>query len=233
MFVRCIGTGSSGNSYALYDNSGKILLLDLGMSAKDIKRAIDFEISDVVGALCSHEHKDHSKSLDDFRNMGIHIMAPFEVGDVKHSHCRMGNFDITSFDLPHNGVWNSGFLIKADGQTILYMTDFEYCKYNFHNLKINHILIECNYQKDFVDRDLPQYEHKIKGHCSLDTCKEFIKANRTGSLRTVLLLHMGRDTLDYDYAVSEVKKVAGNAFVDYARAGETYSLDNNKNKCPF
>lgn len=56
MFVRCIGTGSSGNSYALYDNSGKILLLDLGVSAKDIKKAIDYRISDVVGAVVTHEH---------------------------------------------------------------------------------------------------------------------------------------------------------------------------------
>lgn len=56
MFVRCIGTGSSGNSYALYDNSGKILLLDLGVKEKDIKKAIDYRISDVVGAVVTHEH---------------------------------------------------------------------------------------------------------------------------------------------------------------------------------
>ena len=56
MFVRCIRTGSSGNSYALYDNSGKILLLDLGVSAKDIKKAIDYRISDIVGAVVTHEH---------------------------------------------------------------------------------------------------------------------------------------------------------------------------------
>lgn len=56
MFVRCIGTGSSGNSYALYDNNGKILLLDLGVREKDIKKAIDYRISDVVGAVVTHEH---------------------------------------------------------------------------------------------------------------------------------------------------------------------------------
>ena len=56
MFVRCIGSGSSGNSYALYDNSGKILLLDLGMPRKEILKAIDFKVSDVVGAVVSHGH---------------------------------------------------------------------------------------------------------------------------------------------------------------------------------
>lgn len=37
MFIRCIGSGSSGNSYALVDNDSKILLLDLGMTVKEIK----------------------------------------------------------------------------------------------------------------------------------------------------------------------------------------------------
>lgn len=56
MFVRCIGSGSKGNSYALYGNDNKILLLDLGMPRKDILKAIDYRISDVVGCVVSHEH---------------------------------------------------------------------------------------------------------------------------------------------------------------------------------
>lgn len=56
MFVRCIGTGSSGNCYALYDNDGKILLLDLGLERKKIVKEIDFNVSDVVGCVVSHEH---------------------------------------------------------------------------------------------------------------------------------------------------------------------------------
>ena len=56
MFIRCIGSGSSGNSYALYDDNNKILLFDLGLPRKEIMKAIDFRISDVVGCLISHEH---------------------------------------------------------------------------------------------------------------------------------------------------------------------------------
>lgn len=56
MFVRCIGSGSKGNSYALYDNDNKILLLDLGMPEKEILKAIDYRVSDVVSCVVSHEH---------------------------------------------------------------------------------------------------------------------------------------------------------------------------------
>lgn len=56
MFVRCIGSGSSGNSYALFDNEGKILLLDLGLTRREIVKGIGYRISDVVGCVVSHEH---------------------------------------------------------------------------------------------------------------------------------------------------------------------------------
>ena len=56
MFVRCIGSGSSGNSMALYSDSGKVLLLDLGLPRKEILKTIDFRVSDITSALVSHEH---------------------------------------------------------------------------------------------------------------------------------------------------------------------------------
>lgn len=40
MLLRTIATGSSGNSYALISNTGEILLLDLGVSEKTIKRVL-------------------------------------------------------------------------------------------------------------------------------------------------------------------------------------------------
>ncbi len=56
MFLRTIGTGSTGNSYALISNSGEILLLDLGISEKKIKESIGWKISNVVGAIVTHKH---------------------------------------------------------------------------------------------------------------------------------------------------------------------------------
>lgn len=56
MFLRTIATGSSGNCHALISNAGEILLLDLGVSANEIKKGIDFNISDVCGAVVTHKH---------------------------------------------------------------------------------------------------------------------------------------------------------------------------------
>ncbi len=224
MFVRCIGTGSKGNSYALYDNDRKILLLDLGLPRKDILKAIDYRVSDVVGCLVTHSHLDHSKSVKDFEDMGISVFKAYEHKENVLNRW-FGDFQVSSFDLPHNGTENRGFFIRTlDNQKILYMTDFEYCRYNFINQKVNHILIECNYQQELVSRDLPNFEHKVRGHCSLDTCKNFIAANKTNALRTVILCHMGIETAIAEECVAEVQKVVGNANVSVAKVGESWGL---------
>ncbi len=56
MFIRCIGSSSKGNCYAIYADNGEILLLDAGMPRKEIFKGIDFNISGVVGCLVSHGH---------------------------------------------------------------------------------------------------------------------------------------------------------------------------------
>lgn len=55
LICKTIATGSSGNSYALM-NDNEILLLDLGVNAKLIKKAIDFRVSNIVGCLVTHKH---------------------------------------------------------------------------------------------------------------------------------------------------------------------------------
>ncbi len=235
MKLKCLASGSSGNCYLL-ESEAETLILDVGIPIKNIKRGLDWNLKKVVGALVTHGHLDHARSVKDFEGMGMPVFKPYE--DLENisadEDCRLaqkyGGFRITAFQLPHNGTRNCGFLIRADGQTILYMTDFEYCRYNFLKQKVNHILIECNYMKDLVDRDLPQYEHKIRGHCSLDYCKKFIEDNKTTALRTVLLLHMGDETCEPMECVEEVEKVA-NCPVYVAKKGLQVEL--KESECPF
>ena len=217
--IKVLSTGSKGNCYLL-STKKETLILDCGIPMKEIKKALNFNVSRIVGVLCSHGHHDHSKSEPDFLNMGIQVFRPYDETIACPLATKCGDFVVQAFKLPHNGVPNYGFLITVEGEKILYMTDFEYCQYTFKNQKINHILIECNYQNKYVNRDLPNYEHKIRGHCELETCKCFIDTNKSDLLRTVVLLHMGADTCDSAECVEEMRKVVGpNVNVDYARKG--------------
>ena len=235
MTLKCIGSGSSGNCYILTCNNEK-LILDVGLPIKAIKQGLGFDLQGIQGILCTHKHLDHSLSVDDFKKMGFQVWRPYieyaEFTSPRIYRKVFGKFSVQCFPLPHNGTDNFGFLIDVDGQKILYMTDFEYCPFKFTTQKINHILIECNYQQELVDRDLPNYEHKIRGHCSLSTCKEFIKVNATDSLQTVILCHLGGETAEPEECVAEVQKIVPGANVFVAERGLEVEL-RKKGECPF
>lgn len=163
--------------------------------------------------------------------MGIKVWKPYHESDL--TDCmKFCSFSIQCFPLPHNGTPNFGFYINAGGQKVLYLTDYEYCKFNFKSLAVNHIICECNYQKELVERDLPNYEHKIRGHSSLDYCKSFIQANKTSSLRTVILCHMGAETTIAEECLAEVQKVAGEG-VNVHIAYKGLEAELKESRCPF
>lgn len=154
--------------------------------------------------------------------MGIPVWKPYEEENPKMQ--KYGSFTIQCFQLPHNGTTNYGFYIKADGQKLLYMTDMEYCPYNFAKQAVNHMLIECNYIADMVDRDIPNYEHKILGHCELETCKQIVETNKSDALQNVILCHTAKETCDKDRIIAKIKKIVPSANVSVAQGGMEWDL---------
>ena len=242
MLLRTIATGSSGNSYVLISNTGEILLLDLGVSEKTIKKGIDWKISNVVGAVISHGHKDHSLSVKDFKSIGMPIIAPY-LGDSCKS-MNIGEFTVKPFDLTTiYGSWTHtnangepcpiyGFLIthKEMGR-MLYITDCEVIKWRFKG--INHILLGTNYDKDLVNVDnQSKANHVFRGHLSIDTACEFVKSNNSNDLQNVIMCHLSSENADSDSFIEKMKKVAKNANVDVAVAGKSWDLK-NPIECPF
>ena len=238
MILKTISSGSSGNCHLLTASNGETLILDCGVPISEIKKGLDWNIRNVVGCIVSHVHSDHSKSKPDLERMGIPVFAPYESlerieADEKVMLAeKYGNFLIKTFQVPHNETRNCGFLIYADEQKFLYMTDYEYCPYNFAKQKINHMLIECNYIRDMVDRDIPNFEHKIKGHAELETVKGFVRVNNSDSLQNVILCHLGSDSSDKGRIINEIKKIVPVANVDVAAAGKSWDLK-NPSECPF
>lgn len=225
MFLRVISTGSkAGNCYALISDSGQILLLDFGCDKKKILRGIDFKVSSLVGTVLSHGHQDHSKSYKWLLENWIPIYTNDEtaegfetitgellkgVSEKKRFQC--GEFKIMGFYIPHDNTPNFGFLIEHEKEMgrLLYLTDLEYCPYSFKNLRVQHLLIESNYIEDLVNWDAKNYAHQIRGHCSLDTCKGIVEANKTSDLRTVTLIHLSDKVCDPNRVLKEIKEVAG------------------------
>ena len=220
--LKCLGSGSSGNCFILeYD--GRRLLLDVGLPIKAIKQGLDYDLMSVKGVCVSHQHLDHSLAVKDLRKMGIQVFTPYE-SENPPKKTEMLPFSVQIFDLPHN-VPNYGFYIKVADRKILYMTDFELCRYNFKPHGITDMIIEVNYQDKYLDMDAENINHKVLGHAELQTTLKFVEANITDSLKNVILTHLGVETCDGKECVSEIKKVVKEGVnVDYARPNETYVL---------
>ena len=94
--------------------------------------------------------------------------------------------------MPHESeIECYGYLIKHEEMgKLLFLTDLEYCKYNFSGLQVEHVMCECNYSMEFVDCNEPNYEHRLRGHMSLDTALKFISTNDNPALRNVVLIHL-------------------------------------------
>lgn len=241
MRLHCIATGSTGNCYLLTSNSGETLILDCGIPIKEIKKGLDWNIKDVVGVLCTHKHLDHSKSLDNFKKMSIPVFVPYQRNYNKKNY---GGFTIYPFPLQTlDGNWTHtdasgelcpiyGFLIThPEMGRMLYITDCEVIKWRFKD--INHILLGVNYDKDLIDRDnTGKANHVFRGHLSIDTACDFVKANHSDSLQNAIMCHLSSENSDRDSFIGKMKKVAKNANVDVAEPNKEWVIS-NPNECPF
>jgi len=55
MHLQIINTGSSGNGYIISSDT-EALVIEAGAKPMDLKKALDFNISKVVGVCVSHSH---------------------------------------------------------------------------------------------------------------------------------------------------------------------------------
>lgn len=205
MVLKCLGSGSSGNCYLLSSGT-ETLIIEAGIPYKRILKGLDFNMTNIVGVVVSHSHSDHSKSAEDFKRAGIPVFDSYDSEAEKQVRT-YGNFVIYSFKLEHDVPCMGFYILYPDMGSLVYLTDTEYCRFKFP--RVNHILIEANYDTRLIPEDHPARAHILKGHMELQTTKGFIRANKSSELRTVTLCHMSEDNMDETVMLQEVSEVAG------------------------
>lgn len=227
--LKIINSGSSGNCYILTCGNEK-LILDCGLPIKAIKQGLGFDLQDIQAVLVTHSHSDHSLSVKDFKKMGIPVWQPY-LSDRKIQHVGFGGFNIRSFDVPHDNESCVGYLIECpNGEKLLYATDFEYIKYSFRKMQIQHALIECNYCKDLVEMYAENRSHVLRGHAEIQTTLSIVEDNKD-SLQNVILCHLSDKNADAERIVADVQKIVPVANVCVAERGLEVELKDNN--CPF
>ncbi|WP_142783389.1 MBL fold metallo-hydrolase [Changchengzhania lutea] len=211
MKLKIVNSGSKGNAYIL-QSQDEALLIECGVRFSDIKNAFNFDFSKLVGAIVTHEHLDHAKSVKDVMNYGIDVHATrgthaalqtssnhraksFEY----HKMFQLGKFKIMAFDVLHDAVEPCGFHIyHPECGNVLFITDLIFCKYTFPNL--HNIIIEANYDEAIAKRKLNDMEFLrnriIKNHMSIDTCESTLLANDLSKVNNIVLIHLSDSNSD-------------------------------------
>lgn len=204
MLVKTTATGSKGNNYALV-SGGEILLLECGVPAKEMLKTIDYQTSKVVGCLLSHEHGDHAKYIKQYMQYGVKVYGSDEVqsnieliygekieGIKRMNRKKLGSFSVIPFRVPHGETDCDGWLIDTAEGRVLFITDAEYCPYDFSKMNINYGLIECNYSIDYItlEDDGVKNRRVLETHMELQTCKRLIQSINTDNLRSIGLVHL-------------------------------------------
>ena len=220
MQLYTVGTGSLGNCYLLKRENDRFIALDCGCKWRDVLIGCNFRPLDIDLALVTHSHSDHSRHVGDFEENGIDVINTDNTFPKKV--LQKGDYKVVPFEVPHD-VKNYGYLIRVDGRTIVYMTDFGYCKYTFKSWNVDTFIVACNYTAP-PDSEEANYAHVVMGHSSLDTVKDILAVNKSDSMKNVILCHTS-SSADTELMVSEIQKVVGdNVKVTVARKKQTIEL---------
>lgn len=213
--LKCIGVNSYGNSYIL-ETEKECLILDAGIHLKEVKIALDFNISKIKGVLVTHHHKDHDNYSSEYEKMGIPVYRPF--ANSKKAF-RNTDFKVTPVELKDkDGNWvhsdNDGsacpiygfYITHPEIGSLVYATDCEVIKYKFPN--VNHFLIEANYDMETLeDNGEMRLNHVFNGHQSIQACCKFLESNKNDNLMNVILCHLSLENANPSHFKSMVEEI--------------------------
>ena len=257
LYFISFGSGSSGNcSYIGDRHSG--FLIDAGVDATrvtDTLRANGIDMSAVKGICLTHDHGDHLKYIYQivrkYRHIGIYCTPKTLNGMLRrHSLSRrvkdyhrpiykefpfkIDNFEITAFDVSHDGTDNAGFFITHGDKSIAVATDLGRIteRVDYYMRLARFIVIEANYDATMLrDGRYPEYlKARIaadNGHLDNTVTARFLESIYTPALHAVFLCHLSHDNNRPEIALDTVSRALRSAGVTDFTDGVTGLIAEN------
>jgi Metal-dependent hydrolases of the beta-lactamase superfamily I len=137
-----LASGSTGNALFFVIDHTRILI-DFGLGIRKMREClaeVGHTLSQLDAVLITHEHTDHVKGLESFlRHHGGEIPVLSRRGTLGrlpgglagidslyqeiNGKAKIGGVEIESFDISHDAEEPVGFMLKAQGKTIVCATD--------------------------------------------------------------------------------------------------------------
>ena len=219
MKFQSLASSSSGNAYIVSDNDTRILL-ECGVSLKNLQKLSGFSLSEFQACLVSHEHKDHAKAVADLISRGMAVYMSQGTAEALETDAvqlienmeqfNVGSLDIVPFTTFHDAAEPLGFLIKSrvDGDVLAFATDTVNLRYKFPGLNI--LAIEANYDKNILERceKMPEkVRYRItNSHMEIDTLCDYLRSLDLSQCREIHLLHLSDATSHEGHFINKVAR---------------------------
>lgn len=223
LYYISFGSGSSGNSCYLGTRTSG-LIIDAGIRADIVEQTLDsygISMKNVKGLLLTHDHGDHVRYSYNLLRTHRHIklfctnrvlngllrrhsisrrIREYHVPIFKEIPFRMMDFEITAFEVPHDGTDNMGFSISFDGRRFVLATDLGAVSERARHYisQANYLVIESNYDAVMLrDGRYPEYlKARIvteRGHMDNADTAHFLREIIHPGLSHIFLCHLSKD----------------------------------------
>lgn len=219
-------SSSKENLYQISDCKTS-LLLDPGVSIKQIKQALGFKLSGISGVLCSHAHADHAEGSSGIMASGVDLYCSQDTAEAlelsghrlhiieNKKLFNIGTFTVLPLSVSHDkDVPCLAFLLSSGKEKWFFGIDLLYCPYYFKNL--TGIALGINYEIDVLKKNVkdghihPGLARRIiQAHCSLKTGLEFFKAQDLNKVQEIHVLHVSESNADKDRIKKAVMRQTG------------------------
>ena len=182
------------------------LLLECGLTFKELQKRLGYGIAGITACLVSHEHQDHAKAAAQLLKSGVPVYMSegtaaahkdamdaahlIEAGDV----LRFGHLTAVPFRTFHNTDEPLGFLIE-DGRTkerLLWAVDT--ANLGVTADKLTYIAVECNYEERLLNRSdrIPSVlKDRIRhSHFEVNDVIRWLHKQDLSGVLTIFLLHL-------------------------------------------
>jgi phosphoribosyl 1,2-cyclic phosphodiesterase len=237
MQLKIISSGSVGNAYIL-ENENSALLIECGVKLKEIQEAIDFNVFKIKGAIVSHAHLDHSKSMSQVAQLGIPLMALDKTFSKMKIPCELryavlkngrskeiSDFKISSFDASHD-IDTLGFIIESGSEKVFFLTDSYKLIWNLRSWQFTCVMIEANYCEELIKSKSETFinRRRLKSHMSIQTAILTLGNMDLSKCKNIVLLHLS-DGLSNEKEFKEKVEMLFGIPVTIATKNQTLNLN--------
>lgn len=217
MKVCSLASSSKGNCTIVY-NDNQILIVDMGITLSELEEKLNkikLSCSNIIGAIVSHEHSDHTKGLASLhKKYNVPVFCHFNSvsGVIKksklpssaiirfNSDFEIGDFKISSFEVSHD-VYCVGFNIYENENKISIVTDLGHTTNaiveRLYNSRL--VILEANHDEKMVVASTkypPILKSRIlgmKGHLSNTTSAKVVAELAQHNVKQILFGHLSEE----------------------------------------